>query len=56
LIILMFWFYLSGAAILAGGVINAILEDAAAEHSVPGANRRGPRLPAKTHGRAPTLH
>ena len=41
LIILMFWFYLSGAAILVGGVINAILEDAAAKHSVPGARRRG---------------
>jgi uncharacterized BrkB/YihY/UPF0761 family membrane protein len=47
LIILMFWFYLSGAAILVGGVINAILEDAAAEHSVPGANRRGQQLSAR---------
>jgi len=27
LIILMFWFYLSGIVILAGGEINAILED-----------------------------
>jgi membrane protein len=27
LIILMFWFYLSGAAILVGGVINAVLEE-----------------------------
>ena len=48
LIILMFWFYLSGAAILVGGVINAILEDAAAEHRVPGAKRRGQQLTART--------
>ena len=56
LIILMFWFYLSGAAILVGGVINAILEDAAATHSVPGAKRRGQQFPARTHLREPTLH
>ena len=48
LIILMFWFYLSGIAILVGGGINAILEDAAATHRIPGANRRGQRLPART--------
>jgi membrane protein len=49
LIILMFWFYLSGAAILVGGVINVILEDAAAEHSVPGANRHRQRLTSNIH-------
>ena len=43
LIILMFWFYLSGIAILLGGEMNAILEDAAAKHSIPGAKRRGRR-------------
>ena len=43
LIILMFWFYLSGIVILAGGEINAILEDAAAQHKIPGARRRGHR-------------
>jgi membrane protein len=46
LIILMFWFYLSGIVILAGGEINAILEDAAAQHKIPGAKRRGQRSPA----------
>lgn len=41
LIILMFWFYLSGIAILVGAEINATLEDAAAGHGVPGAKQRG---------------
>jgi membrane protein len=53
LIILMLWFYLSGAAILVGGVINAVLEDAAAGRRFPGANRRGHGLPTKTHLQAP---
>ncbi len=49
LIILMVWFYLSGIAILVGGEINAILEDAAAGRGVHGAQMRGRRSPARTH-------
>jgi len=41
LVILMFWFYLGGAAILIGGAMNSILEDAAAQRHVQGAKRRG---------------
>jgi membrane protein len=50
LVILMFWFYLSGTAILLGAEINAILENAAARHRVPGAKRRGQRSLTQTHG------
>ena len=43
----MFWFYMSGIVILAGGVINAILEDAAVQRKIPGAKRRGQHSLAK---------
>jgi membrane protein len=40
-IILMLWFYITGAAILIGGEINAEIEHAAAERGVPEAKERG---------------
>ena len=40
-IVLMFWFYLSGVAILIGGKINAEIENAAANAGIPGAKHHG---------------
>ena len=40
-IILMLWFYLTGVAILAGGKINAEIENAAARAGIPEAKRSG---------------
>jgi membrane protein len=42
-IILMLWFYVSGAAILIGGKINAEIENAAARAGFPDAKRHGER-------------
>jgi len=44
-IILMLWFYLTGAAILLGGALNAEIENAAAEASIPGAKQEGEKSP-----------
>ena len=45
-IILMLWFYLSGAAILIGGQINAEIENAAAEAGTPEAKLHGEKAPS----------
>jgi membrane protein len=44
-IILMLWFYLTGAAILIGGEINSEVENAAAEAGEPEAKERGEKDP-----------
>jgi membrane protein len=44
-IILMLWFYLTGAAILIGGETNSEIENAAAEEGAPDAKERGEKDP-----------
>lgn len=44
-IILMLWFYLTGAAILIGGEINSEVENAAAQMGAPDAKERGEKKP-----------
>jgi membrane protein len=44
-IILMLWFYLTGAAILVGGEINSEIEDAMAERGAPDAKEKGEKAP-----------
>jgi Predicted membrane protein len=44
-IILMLWLYLTGAAILIGGEINSVIEDAAAEAGDPEAKEKGGKAP-----------
>jgi membrane protein len=46
-IILMLWFYLTGAAILIGGEINSEIENAAAEEGEPDAKERGEKDPGE---------
>lgn len=43
-IVLMLWFYMTGAALLIGGAFNAEIEHAAAEAGTPGAKRRGEKV------------
>lgn len=45
LIVMMLWFYLTGAAILIGGELNSEIENAAAEAGAPDAKERGEKEP-----------
>ena len=44
-IVLMLWFYLTGASILIGGEINSDVEDAAARKAAPQAKKKGEKQP-----------
>lgn len=44
-IVLMLWFYLTGAAILIGGEINSDIEDLAARKGAPQAKKKGEKQP-----------
>jgi membrane protein len=44
-IILMLWLYLTGAAILFGGEVNSVIEDAAARAGAPDAKEKGEKAP-----------
>jgi len=45
-IVLMLWFYLTGAAILIGGEVNSDLEDIAARQGAPEAKKKGEKQPS----------
>ncbi|MBV9210037.1 MAG: YihY/virulence factor BrkB family protein [Acidobacteria bacterium] len=51
-IILMLWFYFTGAAVLIGGEINSEIENAAAEAGEPDAKERGEKEPDENEKKA----
>jgi membrane protein len=53
-IVLLLWLYLTGAAIILGGEVNAVLENAAAEAGVPEAKQHGQKSPERETTRSDT--
>jgi membrane protein len=52
-IILLLWFYVTGAALLLGAEINSVLEDAAAESGEPDAKLKGEKAPGDCEAATP---
>jgi membrane protein len=52
-IILLLWFYVTGAAVLLGAEINSVLEDAAAESGEPDAKLKGEKAPGDREAARP---
>ena len=52
-IVLLLWLYLTGAAILIGGEVNAVFEHGAAEAGEPEAERHGQKSPGHRSSKGP---